>query len=134
MTTELTALALTGLIHAALYLALMIIARRHVPHSVLYGTRDEDVSPYLKGITGRLHRCLNNSGEALIFFTPAVVILALTDQSTPVTQICAGLFLGARAIYVVTYLKGMIPARSLIWLAGFLATFALYIAALVPWF
>ncbi len=81
--------------------------------------------------SGRLYRAFNNMFEALILFTIAVLVIALTDQSTAVTQTAAWVFLAARVAYVPAYYFGLAPGRSLIWFVGFLATLTLLIAALL---
>ena len=45
------------------------------------------------------------------------------------TALCAWAFLLARVAYVPAYLFGLVPGRSLIWAAGFLASVLLLVAA-----
>jgi uncharacterized MAPEG superfamily protein len=82
-------------------------------------------------VTGRLQRALNNHFEALILFTPAVVVVTLGDQSSPVTQYAAWAYLGARILYVPAYALGWRPWRSAIWSVGFFATLTMLVAALL---
>ena len=81
--------------------------------------------------TARLQRALNNHFEALILFIPAVLLVTLTNQSSPLTQICAGLYLGARILYIPAYVYGLAPWRSAVWGAGFFATMAMVLATLI---
>jgi len=68
---------------------------------------------------------------SLILFTIAVVAIALSDQSTALTQTCAWVYLLARVLYVPAYAFDWVPWRSVIWGAGFFATLVMLIAALV---
>ena len=73
---------------------------------------------------------MNNHFESLILFTIAVIVVTLGNQSTPLTQTAAYLYLAARLLYVPAYALGLAPWRSLIWSIGFTATMAMILAAL----
>lgn len=60
-----------------------------------------------------------------------MVVVTLSNQSTPLTQACAWTYLGARILYVLAYAFGLVPWRSLIWIVGFLATMLMIGAALL---
>ena len=64
-------------------------------------------------------------------FAIAVVVIALSDQSTVFTQACAWTYLVARVLYVPAYAFDWVPWRSVIWGVGFFATVAMLVAALV---
>jgi uncharacterized MAPEG superfamily protein len=129
MTPELLALTLAALLQTLQFAAYSIAANRQVGPKYAAGSRDEPRQ--LTGTAGRLQRALNNHFEALILFTIAVLVITLTDQSTPFTAACAWTYLAARALYVPAYALGWNPWRSLIWAFGFLATLAMLIAALL---
>lgn len=129
MTTELTVLALAGLLQAIQFAAFSIAANRQVGPKVAMGPRD--VAPALTGSAGRLNRALNNHFEGLILFTLAVVVVTLGGEASGVTATCAWIYLIARAAYVPAYLFGLVPWRSVIWMVGFLATMTMILAALV---
>lgn len=129
MTTELTVLALAGLLQAAQFVAFSIAANRQVGPRVAMGTRDN--APALTGIAGRLQRALNNHFEGLILFTLAVVVVSMGQQSTGLTALCAWIYLLARIVYVPAYAFGWVPHRSVIWAIGFAATILMILAALV---
>ncbi|MFI0396820.1 MAPEG family protein [Paracoccus jiaweipingae] len=93
------------------------------------GPRDRE--PDLSPLTGRLRRAVNNHFEGLIFFTIAVLLVTLTVFSTPLTTICAWVYLLARALYVPAYAFGWSPWRSVIWGAGFVATMVMIVTALL---
>ncbi len=136
MTPELTALALAGLLQGVQYALMAIPANLELGVGKTLSPRDPDRlgKPLIEQVsprTGRLFRALNNHFEGLILFTLAVVVVTLSNQSTPFTQTCAWTYLAARVLYVPAYAFGLVPWRSLIWFVGFLATMAMIAAALI---
>jgi len=131
MTPELTALALSGLLHAALYVAFAVPANLELTPAWTSSPRDRPPPRPMSVKTARLHRALTNSFEALTCFTLAVIVVTLGQQSTTLTQTCAWIFLGARAAYIPAYWLGWAPWRSAIWAVGFLATLTMILAALL---
>lgn len=69
-------------------------------------------------LAGRIDRAIANLKENLLFFTPVVLILAVTNVSTGNTQTGATIFFVARIIHAITYVSGIILVRSLSWFAG----------------
>ena len=129
MTPELTALALAALVQGLQYALFSVTAQVQVGSEYASGPRDVPIQ--LSGVAGRAQRAMNNHFEGLILFTIAVVVVTLSGQSSGLTQGAAWAFLGARVLYVPAYLYGWTPWRSAIWFVGFLATYAMLIAALV---
>lgn len=129
MTTELTVLALAGILQGIQFAAFSIAANRQVGPKVAMGPRD--TTPTLTGSAGRLNRALNNHFEGLILFTLAVVVVTLGGEASGVTATCAWIYLIARAAYVPAYVFGLVPWRSVIWMVGFLATMTMILAALI---
>lgn len=136
MTPELTVLVLAGLLQVLQYVLMAVPANLELGPGKTLSPRDshrmkkplmDQVSP----ITGRLYRALNNHFEGLILFTIAVVVIALSDQSTTFTAACAWVYLAARIAYIPAYALGLVPWRSLIWAIGFLATVLMLLAGLV---
>jgi uncharacterized MAPEG superfamily protein len=136
MTPEITVLALAGLLQGVQYILMSVPANLELGTAKTLSPRDphrfgkplaEQVSPP----TGRLIRALNNHFEGLILFTLAVVVVTLSNQSTPFTAACAWVYLAARVLYVPAYAFGLVPWRSLIWAVGFLATQAMIVASLL---
>ena len=74
---------------------------------------------------------MNNHFEALILFTIAVLVTQASEQNTAYSAACAWVYLGARVLYVPAYVFGLAPWRSVIWLVGLLATFAMLTAAIL---
>ena len=136
MTPELTVLALAGLLQGVQYVLMAVPANLELGIAKTLSPRDphsfgkplaDQVSPR----TGRLVRALNNHFEGLILFTLAVVVVTLSNQSTPFTATCAWTYLAARVLYVPAYAFGWNPWRSVIWFVAFLATVAMIVATLV---
>ena len=136
MTPELTVLTLAALWQVVQFALMSIPANLELGTGKTLSPRDPDrlKSPLMDQAsprTGRLFRAFNNHFEGLILFTIACLVITLTNQSTPFTAACAWTYLAARVLYVPAYAFGWVPWRSLLWLAGFLATFVIIIAALV---
>ena len=81
--------------------------------------------------TGRLIRALDNHYEALILFTIAVVVVALSGESSALSAACAWIYLASRILYVAAYVFDWVPWRSLIWGAGFFATAVMLLSVLL---
>ncbi|WP_309665136.1 MAPEG family protein [Tabrizicola sp.] len=131
MTPELTALALAGLLQALQFTVFAIPANSELTPKYTSGPRDTPPSRPLTTVTARLQRALNNHFEGLILFTLAVTVVTLGNQSTPLTQTAAYIYLGARVLYIPAYAFGLSPWRSLIWAVGFFATLTMIVAALL---
>lgn len=129
MTTELTVLALAGLLQALQFAAFSVAANLQVGPRVAMGPRDDP--PRLIGTAGRLQRAMNNHFEGLILFTLAVVVVTLGREAGGVTAACAWIYLLARIAYVPAYVFGWVPWRSAIWAVGFAATVVMILAALI---
>ena len=131
MTPELTTLAIAALLLAAQFVPFSILANRDLTPGYTSSPRDRPPSRQMSTLTARLQRALNNHFESLILFTIAVVVVTLGQQSTPVTQYAAYIYLAARILYVPAYALGWRPWRSAIWVVGFAATFTMIIASLI---
>jgi uncharacterized MAPEG superfamily protein len=130
MTPELTALALAGLLQALQLVLFAVPANRELGPDYTAGPRDAPHRP-LSPVTGRLQRALNNHFEGLILFTLAVVVVTLSGKAGGFTAACAWVYLVARILYVPAYALGLTPWRSVVWAAGFFATLAMIVAALL---
>lgn len=131
MSPELTALALSGLLQAALFTLFAIPANLELTPKYTTGPRDTAPPRPLSVRTARLQRALNNAFEALITFTLAVVVVTLSQQSTPLTQTCAWIFFAARVLYIPAYWFGWAPGRSVIWGVGYSASLIMLLACLL---
>ena len=126
--TETTALALYGLLVLLTIMLQATGAMQQLGLGYLMTARDEGRT--VSGMVGRLDRALSNSVVAMTLFAPAVLLLAVSDQSTPATRLCALLFLLARIAYLPAYVFGLKGVRTAVWAVGFFATVVLYFAAL----
>lgn len=131
MTPELTVLALAGLLQAVQYALFAIPANLELGTGYTASPRDKPLPRPLSVRTARLQRALTNHFEALILFTMAVVVVTFSGQASGFTAACGWLYLTARVLYVPAYAMGLVPWRSAIWAAGFLATVAMLLAALI---
>ncbi|WP_289040585.1 MAPEG family protein [uncultured Aliiroseovarius sp.] len=129
MTPELTILALAALFQVVQFTIYSALAQMQVGSK--YAASPRDKPRELTGEAGRAQRALNNHFEGLILFTAAVVVVTMSDQSTATTATCAYIYLGARLLYLPSYLFGWTPWRSLIWFVGFIATVVMLISALI---
>ncbi|SLN39064.1 MAPEG family protein [Pseudooceanicola marinus] len=133
--TEVTVLALAGLLQVAQITLMSVTANLELDGGKTLGPRDpqrlgkplmEQVSPR----TGRIFRAMNNHFEALILFTIAVAVVTLGQAASPLTATCAWTYLGARILYIPAYAFGWVPWRSLLWLTGLIATTLMILSAL----
>lgn len=136
MTSELTVLALAGLLQVGQFALMAVPANLELGPGKTLSPRDRDrlggdLQDLVSLRTARLLRAMNNHFEALILFTIAVVVVVLGNQSTGFTQTCAWVYLCARILYVPAYAFGWTPWRSLIWFVAFSATVFMLIAALL---
>lgn len=120
MTSELSILALSGLLVVATIFLQVLLAVPQVGLPYLSSPRD-DARP-LTGIAGRCVRCVENSVVALVLFATAVFALHATSGFNASTLLAAQAFLVARIAFVGVYLAGIPYLRTGVWLIGFLAT------------
>jgi uncharacterized MAPEG superfamily protein len=136
MTPELTVLTLAALLQFLQFVLMAIPANMELGPARTASPRDPSrmggkrLEELVSDRTGRLIRALNNHFEALILFTIAVLVITLSEQSTPFTAACAWTYLAARILYIPAYYLGLAPWRSLIWFVGFGATLLMLAAAL----
>jgi len=128
MTSELSILALYGLLIVIVLLLEVLLAIPELGLPYLVSPRDE--SREATGTGGRTRRAALNCVYGMALFAPAVLILAVQNAFTATTLLAAQAFLIARVIYVVVYLTGIPWIRTLSWTVSLLATAWLYILAL----
>lgn len=128
MDSELTILALFGLVVMVTIAAQATGALSQLGMGYLLSARDEQHS--LSGMAARLDRATWNSVTAMALFAPAVLLIEVTNSSSPASIASAQAFLIARIAYVPLYVLGLNGLRTAFWTAGFIATAYLYILAL----
>jgi uncharacterized MAPEG superfamily protein len=132
MTPELTVLALAALLQVVQYVLMAVPANLELGTRRTLSPRDGvDLRKEMSPRTARLYRALDNHFEGLILFTIAVVVVTLSDRASGFTAAMAWLYLAARILYVPAYAMGLVPWRSVVWFAGFGATIAMLLAALL---
>ena len=136
MTSELTALALAGLLQVLQYALMAVPANLELGVGKTLSPRDLDrlgapIESQLSIRTARLLRAMNNHFEGLILFTIAVVVVTLGEKTSALTAACAWIYLAARVLYIPAYAFGWVPWRSFIWFAGFAATLLMLLSSLL---
>jgi uncharacterized MAPEG superfamily protein len=124
---EIVVLAFGGILAGIQLVIMAIPANMQLGPDYTMSPRDE-VRP-LSGRAGRLHRAFQNMLESLCVYAAAAVSVVLLGASSGFTEICAGIWLGARIVYVPLYAWGAAPWRSVAFGIGFFATFAMLVAA-----
>ncbi len=128
MSSELSILALSGLLVAVTIFLQVLLAVPQLGLPYLSSARDEGRS--LTGPAGRCLRCVENSVVALVLFATAILTLHATSGFTSSTLLAAQIFLVARLVFVPVYLMGIPYLRTAVWLAGFLSTAFLLLQAI----
>lgn len=127
--TEITVLALGGLLMAVQFLLMAVPANRQLGPAWTMGNRDEPRR--LEGAGGRLQRALGNMQESILFYGVAALSVTLLDAGSGLTAACAWTWLSARVAYVICYGFGLVPWRSVVFGIGFIATVLMLLASLV---
>lgn len=132
MTAELTALTLAALLQVCQFCLMALCANLELGTGKTLSPRDG--APLIDQVTvrtARQIRAMNNHFEALAFFTIAVVVVTLSNQSTPFTATCAWVYLAARVLYVPAYAFGWVPWRSVVWTIAMAASTAMLISVVL---
>ena len=127
MLIEIKILALAALWQFVQFALMAVPVNIEVGTTKTLSSRDMDtlgssIQSQVSARTGRLIRALDNHFQALILFTIAVVVVALSGESSALTVACAWIYLVSRVLYVAAYAFDWVPWRSIIWAAGFCAT------------
>ena len=127
MTPELTVLTLAALLQYVQIALYSVAGNAQAGTKAALGPRDQKIE--LTGTAGRLQRAMNNHFEGLILFGIAAIVVTLGDRSSPLTQACAYVYLAARILFIPAYAFGLVPWRSVVWGAGWIATLVMLLAA-----
>ena len=136
MHIEIKVLALAALWQIVQFCLMAVPVNLEIGTKKTLSSRDTDdiggsIQSQVSARTARLIRALDNHFQALLLFAIAVVVVVLSDSSSPFTQTCAWVYLIARIIYVAAYAFDWVPWRTVIWGVGFLATTAMLVVALI---
>ena len=94
-------------------------------------SRDAEVPP-LTGVAGRLERALRNFLETFPVFVAAVFLVHTLGRESALSEWGAGLYFGARLVYLLLYAAGVPLLRSLVWNVAFVGIVLLLLASALP--
>ena len=120
MTSELTVLALSGLLLLVHVFAATHYKTKQYGLDWNMGARDERTEP-LNDIAGRLDRARGNFLETLPLAIIALGGVVLAGKASDLTAIAAWIWLASRVIYLPLYWAGIPKVRTYVWAAGLLA-------------
>jgi uncharacterized MAPEG superfamily protein len=80
-----------------------------------YTATAREARPPLTGVAGRLERALRNFLETFPLFAAAVLLVHVAGRHGSLSAVGAGLYLGARVVYVPLYAAAVPLVRSLVW-------------------
>ncbi len=124
MAPELAALSALALVHFATVMVAQRFLTRDIGREGNLGTR-EGMEDRLSPVALRLRRANANFTENVGPFIIAVLVVVLAGKTSALTAALAWAYVAARILYVPAYARAWVPARSVIWFAGFLATLGL---------
>ena len=79
------------------------------------------------GYRARADAAQANSFEAFPLYAAGILLAMLSDVADEQIQLCAGIFMVARVVYVACYIMDKDKLRSLAWAVGVASTVALYV-------
>ena len=91
--------------------------------------RDQPFAP-LVGVAGRLTRALDNFSETFPLFAALALAVVVAGRTGPLSEWGAGLYFGARVLYLPLYAFGVPLVRSMVWNVATLGIMLLIIALL----
>ena len=96
-----------------------------------YLMSDRSVSPMLEGFFGRATRTLANNMEFALMWAPPVVVILMLHRMTWASQLSAETYIGARAVFALSYWFKIPVVRSLAWFVGMICCGAVAVMAAV---
>lgn len=120
MNTELTCLALSGVLCLALPLVYVPAYQKQVGFPGVSSNREGTPEP--TGAAGRGLRAHRNLIENLVPFAIAVLLAHVAGVSNAMTVAGAALFLAARLVHAITYFVGITGIRTLAYFASLVGT------------
>jgi uncharacterized MAPEG superfamily protein len=97
-----------------------------------YVVGDRSVSPPMEGFFGRATRTLANNIESALMWAPPLIVLLLLHRTTWASQLSAGTYIAARAVFALSYWFKIPVIRSLAWFVGMICCGAVAVLAIVP--
>ncbi|MBL8543939.1 MAG: MAPEG family protein [Hyphomonadaceae bacterium] len=126
MSIELTYLAYTIAVFFVVVLAQATTGIANNGGAAMANARDNLKPPTV--IQARMKRLTDNFRENLWFFTPLILIAAISNISNQWTVLGAQLFFWSRLAHAVWYAFGWPIVRPLFWLAGVIACVLIFLA------
>ncbi|QZH76554.1 MAG: MAPEG family protein [Erythrobacter sp.] len=120
MPTELTALALAGVLLLVHIFVAIHMTTQQYGRDWNMGARDEALPP-LNPVAGRLDRARGNFLETLPLAIIALGGVVLADKADEWTALAAWVWLGARVVYLPLYWTGVRKVRTYVWGVALLA-------------
>jgi uncharacterized MAPEG superfamily protein len=117
MTIELSLLTWTLVLAIVQIMLPSLLRTRETGPVYNMGPRDQP-GPPVGALTARLQRAEKNLFETLPLFVAAVIIVHVAGREGPTTAWGAGLYLGARVLYVPLYALGVPGLRTAAWLVS----------------
>ena len=124
MTPELYALVLLVLLQMVMGLAATAAIGQAVGGNWLFSSRG-DRQDLGNTLAGRLHRARANGFEAITYFAPIALTVAVADASTSLSATAAWTYVGARIVYWLCYGADLTPWRTIVWFVGWFALLAM---------
>ena len=102
---------------AALALVQAVIAAQGAFMQVGLGTLagNREGMPEIKGWAGRAARAHRNMLENLVLFAILVLAVVIAGKTNSATLMGAQIFLGARIVYALVYIAGILWLRTAVW-------------------
>ncbi|KLI64992.1 MAPEG family protein [Aurantiacibacter marinus] len=120
MPSEITVLALSGILMLAHIFAATHYKTKQYGVDWNMGARDEDTEP-LNDLAARLDRARGNFLETLPLAIIALFGVVLAGKATDLTALAAWVWLGARLVYLPLYWTGVPKVRTYVWAVSLLA-------------
>jgi len=120
MTIELYALLATALLLLLLAFFSANLYGKQVGNPALMGNREDIAAP--AGAARRAIRAHLNLLENAVPFAIVVLVAQSLHVSTPTTRAAALVFILVRVAHAVAYVAGITTIRTLLWMAGVVAT------------
>jgi uncharacterized MAPEG superfamily protein len=106
---------------------------QHTGNVVLRGTPyvvgDRSVPPPQEGFFGRATRTLANNVESALMWVPPMLVILVLHRTTWISQLAAETYIGARAVYTLSYWLKIPAVRSLAWFVGMVCCGAAFVLA-----
>jgi len=108
---------------------------QHLSNVLLQGSQyvvsDRSVPAPQQGFFGRATRTLTNNIESALMWVPPVVVILMLHRTSWASQLSAETYIGARAVYALSYWLKIPVVRSLAWFVGMICCGAVSVLAVV---